>query len=157
MKWFWLVEIKNNKIVTKMPRNMFNRCQETWPIHMNMFKCSYNFLENVDKNMKFWTNISSLLLNIHEHSSEPRKCGQLFFKFGQYCPHFLKNSINIRVYAWTFKWTQKCSYNFLENVDKNMKLWTNISSLLMNIHEHSSEPRKCISCFCPYLDRKSVV
>ena len=35
-------------------------------------------------------------------------------------------------------------------MDKNMKLWTNISSLLMNIHEHSSEPRKCISCFCPY-------
>ena len=31
-----------------------------------------------------------------------------------------------------------------------MKLWTNISSLLMNIHEHSSEPRKCISCFCPH-------
>jgi hypothetical protein len=46
---------KNNKIVTKMPRNMFNRCQETLPICMNMFKCSYNFLENVDKNMKLWT------------------------------------------------------------------------------------------------------
>jgi hypothetical protein len=46
---------KNNKIVTKMPRNMFNRCQETLPIRMNMFKCSYNFLENVDKNMKLWT------------------------------------------------------------------------------------------------------
>ena len=173
--WFWLrLEIikfifyfyfevilvgrdkKNNKIVTKMPRNMFNRCQEIWPIHMNMFKCSYNFpenvdknmklwtkirnygqtfrvylwtfkwtkkcsynfSENVDKNMKLWTNISSLLMNIqvnpksvdnyslsldnivhifwkivwtfestHEHSSEPRKCGQLFFKFGQYCPY----------------------------------------------------------------------
>ena len=24
--------------------------------------------------------------------------------------------------------------------NKNMKLWTNISSLLMNIHENSSEP-----------------
>ena len=31
---------------------------------MNMFKCSYNFQENVDKNMKLWTNISSLLMNI---------------------------------------------------------------------------------------------
>ena len=46
---------KNNKIVTKMLRNMFNRCQETWPIRTNMFKCLYNFLENVDKNMKLWT------------------------------------------------------------------------------------------------------
>ena len=118
LKWFWLVEIENDKIVTKMLRNMFNRWQETWPIHMNMFKCSYNFLENVDKNMKLWT--------------KKWNCGQKF-----------------RVYLWTFKWTQKCSYNFLENVDKNMKLWTNISSLLMNIHEHSTKPRKCISCFCP--------
>ena len=39
--------------------------------------------------MKLWTNISSLLMNIHEHSSEPKKCEQLFFKFGQYCPDFL--------------------------------------------------------------------
>jgi hypothetical protein len=31
--------------------------------------------------MKLWTNISSLLMNIHEHSSEPRKCGQLFHVF----------------------------------------------------------------------------
>ena len=122
LKWFWLVEIKNNKIVTKMPRNMFNRCQETWPIRMNMFKCLYNFPENVDKNMKLWTNISSLFMNIHEHSSQPRKCGQLFFKFGQYCPHFLENSMNIRVYAWTFKWTQK--------------VWTIFLSI--------------ISCFCPH-------
>ena len=94
---------------------------------MNMFKCSYNFPENVDKNMKLWTNILSLLMNIqvnpemfiqvsrkcgqkheimdkyfkstYEHSSEPKKCGQLFLKFGQYCPHFLENSMNIQVYA----------------------------------------------------------
>ena len=31
--------------------------------------------------------------------SESRKCGQLFFKFEQYCPHFLKNSMNIQVYV----------------------------------------------------------
>ena len=94
---------------------------------MNMFKCLNNFQENVDKNMKLWTNISNLLMNIqlnsemfiqfsrkcrqkheimdkqfestYDHSSEPGKCGQLFFKFGQYCPHFLENSMNIRVYA----------------------------------------------------------
>ena len=57
---------------------------------MNMFKCSYNFPENVDKNMKLWTNISSLLINI-----QAKKCRQLFFKFGQYCPHFMENSMNI--------------------------------------------------------------
>jgi hypothetical protein len=39
------------------------------------------------------------LESTHEHSSEPRKYGELFFKFGQYCPHFLENSMNIRVYA----------------------------------------------------------
>ena len=32
-----------------------------------------------------------------------------------------------------------------------MKLWTNISSLFMNIHEHSSEPRKSISCFSVFV------
>ena len=35
----------------------------------------------------------------YEHSSEPRKYGQLFFKFEQYCSHFLENSMNIRVYT----------------------------------------------------------
>ena len=114
LKWFWLVEIKINKIVTKMPRNMFNRWQETWPIRMNMFKCSYNFLENVDKNMELWT--------------KTWHCGQKF-----------------RVYLWTFKWTQKCSYNFLEMwtktwnygqkyeiIDKNMKytFW-----IYLNVHK----------------------
>jgi hypothetical protein len=47
---------------------------------MNMFKCSYNFLENVDKNMKLWTNISSLLMNIQVNPEMfiifSRKCGQ---------------------------------------------------------------------------------
>ena len=75
---------------------------------MNMFKCSYNFSENVDKNMKLWTNISSLLMNIqvnpeifiqfsrkcrqrheimdkhfestYEHSSEPRNVYTIFQK-----------------------------------------------------------------------------
>ena len=65
--------------------------------------------EIIDKNMKLWTNIASLLMNIqvnqemfiqffrkcgqkheimdkhfkftYEHSSEPKKCRQLFFKF----------------------------------------------------------------------------
>ena len=35
----------------------------------------------------------------HEHSSEPWKCEQLLNKYGQHCPHFLENSMNIRVYA----------------------------------------------------------
>ena len=36
---------------------------------MNMFKCLYNFLENVDKNMKLWTTMSILSGKQYEHSS----------------------------------------------------------------------------------------
>ena len=137
----WLIEIKNDKIVTNMLRNMFNRCQETWPIRMNMFRCSYNFLKNVDKNMKLWTKTWN--------SGQKFRVYLWTFKWTQKCSYnFLENmDKNMKlwtkkwncgqkfwVYLWIFKWTQKCSYNFLENVDKNMKLWTNISSLLMNIH-----------------------
>jgi hypothetical protein len=81
---------KNMKLWTNLLSLLMN-------IQVN-HKCSYNFPENVDKNMKLLTNISILLMNIHEHSSEPKNCGQLFFKFGQYCPHFLENSMNILVY-----------------------------------------------------------
>ena len=45
--------------------------------------------EIMDKNMKLWTNISSLLMNIHEHSSEPRKCEQYCPNLKNNCPHFL--------------------------------------------------------------------
>ena len=105
-----------HKIFQKMWTKTWNYGQ-SFRVYLWTFKwtqkCSYNFPENVDKNMKLWTNISGLFMNIHEHSSEPRKCGQLFFKFGQYCPHVLENSMNIRVYAWTFKWTQKVFSRYL--------------------------------------------
>ena len=29
------------------------------------------------------------------------------WNYGQQCSHFLENSMNIRVYVWTFKWNQK--------------------------------------------------
>ena len=84
LKWFWLVEIKNNKILTKMPRNLFNRCQETWPIHMNMFKCSYIFLENVDKNWNYGQKhdiVDKNFESTYEHLSEPRNIHTTFWVY----------------------------------------------------------------------------
>ena len=36
---------------------------------MNMFKCLYNFPENVDKNMNLWTTMSKLSGKQYEHSN----------------------------------------------------------------------------------------
>ena len=66
----------------------------------------------------------------YEHLSEPRNVYTIFWKMWTKIWNYGQT---FRIYLWTFNWTQKCSYNFPENVDKNMKLWTNISSLLMNI------------------------
>jgi hypothetical protein len=49
-----------------------------------------------------------------------------------------------RVYLWTFKWTQKCSYNFLENVDKNINYGQKhkiMDKIFKSTYEHLSEPR----------------
>ena len=77
--------------------------------------------------MKLWTNISSLLMNIQVNPEMfiifSRKCGQ-------------KHEIMDKIFESTYEHLsepKKCSYNFLENVDKNMKLWTKFFSLLMNI------------------------
>ena len=83
----------------------------------------------------------------YEHLSEPRNVHTIFCKMWTKTWNYGQK---FRIYLWIFKWIQKCLYNFLKNVNKNMKLWTNISSLLMNIHEYSSEPRKC-GQYCPNL------
>ena len=46
-------------------------------VHTISRKCGQKY-EIMDKHFE----------STYEHSSEPRKCGQLFFKFGQYCSHF---------------------------------------------------------------------
>ena len=92
-----------------------------------------NYSLSLDNIVHIFWKIVWTFESTHEHSSEPRKCGQLFFKFRQYCPHFLENSMNIRVYTWTFKWTRKCGQlffkfgqycpHFLEN-NMNIRVYT---------------------------------
>ena len=98
---------------------MLQRCQETWPIRMNMFKCSYNFSENLDKKWNYGQKHE--IMNKHfeytyEHSSELRNVHTIFQKM------------------WTKTWNYEQKY---EIMDKHFE----------STYEHSSEPRNVHTIF----------
>ena len=87
--------------------------------------------EIMDDNIHTFWKIVWTFESTYEHSSERRKCGQLLFKFGQYYPYFLENSMNIQVNP--------------ENVDSYSLSLDNIVHIFWKIvwtfestHEHSS-------------------
>ena len=93
----------------------------------------------MDKNMKLWTNILSLLMNIHKHSSEPRseprKCGQYWThsseprKCGQYCPNLKNNCPH-------FLDSLECSWMFISRLEMFVHNFMFLSIFSRKLYEH---------------------